>query len=91
MRYLTACDVPNGVERQVYCGLHLSHARDCLRAGLEDNAASWMWLDHAELDAGFSPVAGTLKEGSLHGIDGILYVDARDVAESLVGIVGSGI
>lgn len=89
--WLTTCEVPDGVERGFYWGFHLHHARKCLEAGYENNAASWMWRDEAEEDSGFAPVAGTLRVASPHGVTGIEYVDARDVAKLIENSDGGGI
>lgn len=90
-RFLTVCDVPDGVERRFYYGVNVFHAECCLKANEEDNAASWMWRDWSELDEGFAPVAGTLRAARRHDIDGILYVDARDVAKAIENMHGGGI
>lgn len=90
-RFLTVCDVPYSVERRFYYGAHTRQANACLAANEEDNAASWMWRDWSELDEGFSPVAGTLRAAKRHEMDGIWYVDARDVAEALKNMHGDGI
>ncbi len=89
--FLTQCEVPEGIERRFYSGFFVHHAAACLSAGYEDNAASWMHRDQGEIDSGFAPVAGTLQSARRHGVDGILYVDARDVARELEGVSGGGI
>ena len=91
MNYLTQCEVPEGIERRFYSGFFVHHAETCLNAGYEDNAASWMHRDQGEIDSDFSPVAGTLHVARRHGVDGILYVDARDVARELSHVGGGGI
>ena len=91
MAWLTHCEVPAGVERRFYYGVHVNHAKMCLEAGQEGNAASWMWRDWSELDEGFAPVAGTLEPADRHGMDGILYVDARDVGVAMMGLNSDGI
>lgn len=90
-RWLTDCVVPDGVERRFYYGVHVDNASRCLIAGFENNAASWMWRDWAELDEGFAPVAGTLQVARRHGMRGILYIDARDVAREIQFTNGGGI
>lgn len=50
-----------------------------------------MWRDEAEEDSGFAPVAGTLRVASPHGVTGIEYVDARDVAKLIENSDGGGI
>ena len=90
-KWLKVCEFPDSVERRFYSGPRLKHAESCLAAGYEDNAASWMWLDVAEYDEKFAPVFGTLQAARRHGTDGILYVDARDVAAEKVCVDGDGI
>jgi hypothetical protein len=92
MKWLTQCsNVPEGTWRSFYHGPHLYAALKCLRAGYEDNAASWMWRDKAENGSSFHPVAGTLREVVLDGMTCIEYCDVQDVSEELTGVAGDGI
>lgn len=91
MECLTTCEVPDGIDRRFYNGVHVHHAKTCLERGFEDSAAGWMWIDWSELDDGFLPVAGTLEFARQNGMDGILYVDVRDVAAAFTNMYGDGI
>jgi len=90
-RWLTVCDVPAGVAKRYHFGRFCQLAIQCLSAGFEDQAASWMWLNCAQNDYGFAPVAGTLSIDRRNGVVGIEYVDARDVADMLKNDQGGGI
>jgi hypothetical protein len=85
-QFMTECNVPHVVKKRLYDGCHIRKAKQCLLAGCEDNAASWMWRDWGELME-FNPVAGTLEI-----VDkGILYIDAEDVALAIANCNGGGI
>jgi len=84
-QWITEAKIPEGTPTRSYYGPHLWAALKCLDDGYENNAASWIWRDEAELHRDFKPVAGSLRSIE----NGIEYVDLADI--NYEGVDGDGI
>lgn len=95
--YVQDYELPDDIKvpKRYYNGPHIHAAITCLEAGNEEGAASWMWRDMAEEDHHFHPMAGSLEikweRSGRHIYNSIIYTDAEDVGEQLIGLAGDGI